>query len=93
MLSNEQTQAQVQASRERLIEEAQARGQASALAQALVRHEHNPDPHPERNLPNPATAGVVIRKWHPTRTTLDYRAELTKEVKDHNSAVSELRKP
>ena len=91
-LSNE-SQTQALANEARLRDEAIARGQAKALAKALINFERNPEPHPERNVENPATAGVVIRKWSPRRGMLDYRAEITEEVKRHNDAVSNLRKP
>lgn len=76
-----------------LLAQAQARGHAKALAQALVNFERNPDPHPERNAPNPAHSVTPIRIWRPMRASCDVRVEVTAECAAHNLAVSELRKP
>lgn len=89
MLSNENpTQAsldyQIAEARAR---EARARGRARALAQHMINYDRNPEPHPERNVTNPAH-GVRIRKVVPILWT-----PVPDDVKEHNSAVSELRKP
>jgi hypothetical protein len=77
---------------DRQIAFAVANGQARALARALVLFEHNPDPHPERNLENPAHSVSRIRTFRPM-IPFDYRVEVSRECRDHNTAVSELRKP
>ena len=82
-------QAQATAAFDRQIAEARARGTARALAQQMMLFERNPDPHPERNVENPATAGVRIRILRPSpmHITVD------EECKRHNQAVYDLRKP
>jgi hypothetical protein len=85
MLSNENV---TQASVDFQIAQAEARGTARALAQAMVLHERNENPHTEYNAANPS-AGVhirVLRAYGP-------RVSINQQTKDHNQAVCDLRKP
>ena len=71
-----------------LIAQAQARGQAKALARQMMNFERNPQPMREREAPNPAH-GVRIRIIRPVPMVIP----VDEECKAHNLAVSELRKP
>ena len=86
-LSNE-SQTQALANEARLRDEAIARGQAKALAKALINFERNPEPMREREARNPAH-GVHIRIIRPVPMVIP----VDEECKAHNLAVSELRKP
>jgi len=67
---------------------ARAFDQAHTLAQKLILFERNEDPHPERNLPNPA-AGVYVRRLRPMVQS-DYRIDVDEECKRHNDLVANL---
>ena len=85
-----ESQTQGNAEIDRRIAEAQARGTAKALAQAMVLRERNPDPHPERNVPNPASEFTRIRVVRPRRICI---VTVDEETKRHNSMVQNLGKP
>jgi hypothetical protein len=87
MLSNERV---TQASIDFQIAEAEARCGARALAQAMINHDRNENPHSECNAANPAH-GVRIRVRE--LRAFGPHVSISQEVKDHNTAVSELRKP
>jgi hypothetical protein len=90
MALSHDTQAQAIAEIDRRIAEIHALRQARALAQKLILHERHPDPMEYRNVDNPAHSLTRIRTIQPT---LEGRVSVSQECKDHNSAVSELRKP
>ena len=89
-LSNE-SPTQAAAAEAHQIAGARAMGQARALAKAMINYERNLSPMRHREAPNPAWPGITrIRKIVPM---VAGRIEITDEVKRHNTAVSELRKP
>jgi hypothetical protein len=68
---------------------AEASRAAKRLGQQLVLGERNENPHPERNLENPAHSGVTrIRLIRPQPTTV--WADDIENVRDHNSYVGSL---
>jgi hypothetical protein len=89
MLSNEKPNQLTDA--EKQIAFAVAMGHARALATVMVNHDHNPDPHPERNAPNPAAEFISVRVIKPRRMA---HVTVSQDVKDHNDIVANLgRKP
>ena len=89
MLSNENPNALSDADRQ--INFAVASGKARALAKALINYDRQPNPMREREAANPAH-GVHVRILRPM-IAVDWRVEVSEEVKRHNSMVSNLGKP
>jgi hypothetical protein len=68
-----------------------ARMKAAQLGSQLIKGEHNAE-HREREAQNPAH-GVRIRRIDLEKSHRLSRVNVNQGCKDHNSAVSELRKP
>lgn len=90
-LSNENPNASTDA--DRMIAFKVARGQAKALAQALINYERNPDPMRHREAPSPA---LGVRIIDPTRdaqlrgSVFGGHVPIDQEIRDHNSLVANL---
>jgi len=66
----------------------EANGAARGLAKALILGERHPDPHAERNAPNPAHGVTRIRLIRPQPAAV--WVDDADDVKDHNSFVGSL---